>query len=59
MSSCIPAVIVPPQQTDCTNTVSPIKMTQSQVNAEFGILKQTQTGDQETLRERTECDEVI
>lgn len=40
-SSCIPAVIVPPQQTDYTNRAFPIKMTKSQLNAESGILKQT------------------
>lgn len=42
MSSCIPAVIVPPQQTDSTNRASPVKMTQSQVNAATGVLKQTE-----------------
>lgn len=42
MSSCIPAVIVPPQQTDSTNRASPVRMTQSQVNAATGILKRTQ-----------------
>lgn len=56
MYSCVPAVIVPPRQPECTNTASPIAMTQGQVNAECGILRRTlETGKQAEARLGT-CD---
>lgn len=48
--SCVPAVIVPPQQTDCTNTASPIKMTQGQLMLNVG----SSSGHRWEIRKRGE-----